>query len=388
MNETEKRGSERPRASVRDFNASWPLMVVYLGYLVGMYFAQRSTFGLLNGSNQYAYFLIPLIFGIIVTFLFYNAGKILFAKIAGYKFRYMRVLGCYFDFSGEKMRFRYDILSFFDVAMRFSPKDDDLDKKPTLIFLGGLVGEFALLILSFALFAGLVYGVKEEAVIPGWGILFGAAYGFVLVIYEFLPLRQDYATDCFNLIMTKTAEQKKAFNLIAANKRREMQGLDYIVPDHVEPNSYYEAQVLYYVYLDNLYNSRLEQAVKNLEDMRYYAIDFPEDERYMSAGEYIYLRYLINDEQGADKLYLSLKNDDKVAVRKPEYLADYRYALFIAAYIQKSKEKIDEIVKAHDELIKTYPNTSRRLSKEIALFEEVYRTVQRKLPQLGLADRK
>ena len=32
------------KTSLLDHNASWPLMLVYLGYLIGIYFAQRATF--------------------------------------------------------------------------------------------------------------------------------------------------------------------------------------------------------------------------------------------------------------------------------------------------------------------------------------------------------
>lgn len=387
MSEPNKRGAERPRRSILDFNSSWPLMVVYIGYLIGIYFAQRATFSLLTNENHYAYFLLPLIGGLLFTFLCYNGFKIIFAKISGYKVRYWEVLGFCFDCSGEKRRFHYDVTKFFDVCLRFYPKDDDLEKNPRKIFLGGLVGELVVAILAIVLFFALGFRKTNGVASVGWGALFGLAYGFVIVLYEMIPLRQDYATDAFNLLKTKEKEDQKAFNIILVNKRRELQGLDFVLPEFEDYDSYYKAQTLYFLYLNNLYNSKLEASVRVLDDMKYFLVDFPEDEKYVGPGEYIYLRYLIDDEQGADKLYLSLKSDDKAMVRKPVTLANFRSALFVAAFVQKSKEKVDAVVAAHDAYVKNIPQTSKRLEKEKELFEEVYKKIQTKLPELHLTDR-
>lgn len=387
MSETERRGAERPRRSILDFNSSWPLMVVYIGYLVGIHFAQRATFSLVGGDKQYAYFLIPLILGLLVTVICYNLFKILFAHLSGYQIRYLEFLGFCFDHSGAKRRFHYDVTKFFDVSLRFYPKDDDLTKNPRKMFLGGLIGEALVAALAILLFFLLSFHKTASYSVIGWGALFGFAYGFVIILYEMIPLRQDVATDIFNFMKTKKKDDQKAFNLILVNKRRELQGLDFLVPDFQDYDSYYKAQTLYYLYLSNLYDSKLEASVKNLDEMKYFLVDFPENEKYVGPAEYIYLRYLIDDEQGADKLYLSLKSDDKAMVRKPTTLSDYRSALFVAAFIQKSKEKIDSIVKQHDALLASYPETSRRLTKEKELFDEVYQKIKTKLPELGLSDR-
>ena len=57
---------------------------------------------------------------------FYTPEKILFAKLSGYRILSLHLLGFMFDAPKDKFKFHYDILSFFELQLRFVPKDDDL----------------------------------------------------------------------------------------------------------------------------------------------------------------------------------------------------------------------------------------------------------------------
>ncbi len=77
----EKKTKEAPK-KLLDHNASWPLTILYLGFLVGIYFAQNYSFKFITRDmNNYAYYFVAILGGVAFTFLFYNLGKILFARI-------------------------------------------------------------------------------------------------------------------------------------------------------------------------------------------------------------------------------------------------------------------------------------------------------------------
>ena len=155
MDEKQKNTKECPRNSILDFNFSWVLLIVYLAFLFGIWFAQNQTAQFVPGDYVGApYFFISIFCGLVFSFLLYNGGKILFAKLSGYRILSLHLLGFMFDAPKDKFKFHYDILSFFELQLRFVPKDDDLEKNPRKIFLGGFILEGILLIvvlLSFFL---------------------------------------------------------------------------------------------------------------------------------------------------------------------------------------------------------------------------------------------
>ncbi len=386
-----KKTKECPRNSVLDYNLSWGLMLVYLGYLLGIWFAQQTSKDYIpSGYSGAPYFLVSIILGVVLTFLVYNLGKILFAKVAGYRVAYMKILGFLIDKSEGKAKVRYDILSFFDLSLQFTPKDDDVNKNPKLIFLGGFIAEFVLIVISLILFFVLgLNQVKTTQSAIGWTALFMMSYGFLTPLYEILPFRQDFPTDMFNLLVTSKPEDKIAFNVCMINKKNEHAGLDYVSHEFEDYNSFYRARVLHANYLDHLYSSRLEKAFTTIDTMRYYNKFFNDADRYVPYGEIIYLHFSIDDDKGADSTFLSMKKDDKKIVAMPELISDYRTALLIAAFIASDSEKVKDIVNRFNQLMKSYEGKeSKRLSKEKEFFAASLEKIKKNKPELHLSEEK
>ena len=137
----ENNGSTQAKKTLLDMNASWALLVVYLAYLIGIFFVQRYFASTLTGLNGYAYIFVSMLVGVLVTFLVYNFGKILFARIAGYRIIHMRLIGVVAERRETKLAFRFDPAALLDIGLDFAPVDDNLDRNPTLIFIGGFVLE-------------------------------------------------------------------------------------------------------------------------------------------------------------------------------------------------------------------------------------------------------
>ncbi|MFA6861521.1 MAG: hypothetical protein WCR56_03985 [Bacilli bacterium] len=377
-----------PKKTFLDFNASWPLMLVYLGFLIGMFYAQKSTYTASGTGNTYSYTFVSLIIGLLVTFLVYNLGKIVFASLAGYKISYISILGILFDNSGKKVKVSYDIMAFFDAKMQFVPKDDDIKKNPHLIFIGGFIFELVLVALCVALF--FILSFQKDAstsTLVGWYVLFGAIYGLVLPLYEALPFRQDSATDMFNLLITASSDDKMAFNIVKVNERRELSGEDFLIPNFADYDSYYKAQTLYPLYLSYLYSNQLEKAVAVLDEMKRLNKDLPEEDRYLSPSESIFLRYLIDDTAGADKMYMMLSGDDKKAVTTPIQLANYRTSLLVLGNITSDIAAINDLLNKFNKKINSAAK-SDRIEKENNLFIQAYSKLKANKPNLGLKDLK
>ena len=362
-------------------------MLVYLGYLLGIWFAQQASKDFIpSGYIGVPYFLTSIILGVVLTFLIYNAGKIIFAKIAGYRVSYIKILGFLIDKSNGKAKIKFDILSFFELSLQFTPKDDDVKKNPKLIFLGGFIAEFILVVVALVLFFVLGFNqVKTTRSAIGWTALFIMSYGFLTPLYEILPFRQDFPTDMFNLLVTSNEEDKIAFNVVLINKKNEHAGKDYMPYEFENYDSFYKCRVLHANYLDHLYASRLEKAFNVLEEMRYYNKYLNDADRYLPYGEMIYLHFFINDDKGADATYLSMKKDDKKVVATPVLLSDYRTALLIAGLISSDSEKVKEIEAKFEKATKEFGNEpSKRIAKEKELFMGAINKIKTTKPELHI----
>ncbi len=385
----EKRTKEAPKGFL-DYNASWPLTLVYLGYLIGIYFAQQySTRFLSNNMSGMAYYLISILAGVIGTFLFYNLGKIVFAHLCGYQLIYINLLGFNIDKSDRKKTYvTFDIMDFFTISMQFAPKEDDKEKNPTMIFFGGIIFEAFLLVLALVFFFVFSFNKNNAGSNFGWTFLFAVCYGFLTPLYEMLPFRQDYPTDMYNVMMTRTKEDKIAFNIFQSNKRRELTGEDFLIPEFENYDSFYKLHTLYFLYLKNLYESKLEKAFNVLEDMKYYSKYFLEEERYLPIAETVYLKFLIDDESGANKAFLSIKKEDRKNVTDPSDLAGYRTAILVLSNIHSDKEAISNLLKDYEKTLSSLAvSDSARVKKEKELFEAAYQKAAKMKPELNLPSR-
>lgn len=367
----ENNGSTQAKKTLLDMNASWALLVVYLAYLIGIFFVQRYFASTLTGLNGYAYIFVSMLVGVLVTFLVYNFGKILFARIAGYRIIHMRLIGVVAERRETKLAFRFDPAALLDIGLDFAPVDDNLDRNPTLIFIGGFVLEAVLLALGIGLFALL-----GSDTIAGTACLSAVLYGFVIPFYELMPFRQDYPNDMFNIIKTRKADDRQAYNMVAINELREFAGDDFLLPSFQDYDSFYKVQTLIYLYLHQLYENQLEEAVKTLGKIKYLLKDMPDDKKYVLDRENIYLRFLTGDTEGASSYFQKAKSDYRKQIRSPYYLSDFRVALIVCGFFTHDKELLDNLFKDYRKTLSKLPS-SPRVEKEKNLFRQVYETIRK-----------
>jgi len=373
---------ENAKGGFWDFNASWITMLLYVVYLGALIFLARSFYTKNNvtGGTYYGYLLVPFFAGLVTSALLYNLGKVLFASLAGYRVSYWKILGAKFDHSTKKRKVSYHIADFDVVELKFVPKGDDLSKNPTPIFLGGLV--FELLFVAACLVPFFL--LKDSEASLAYSFLYAMAYGLVLVLYEFMPFRQDSPTDLFNLLETHGEENRRAYNLFYVNRRRELSGEDFLVERFGSYDAYYKMHDLYFVYLDDLYQGSFEAAVKELKVLRDGRKKLDDNERYLPSAESIYIHYLFDDPEGADKIYLQMKGDRK-SVTSPTILSDYRTALLVLGFISNDKVEVEKVVQ-NFHLALAGKEDSARVRKEKELFGAVYQKLRAAKPELELPE--
>lgn len=373
------------KSSYLDFNTSWIMMIIYIVYLGGMIFLQRffhesKDFDLYNEINYYAFIFSSFFGGLILSLLMFNCGRMVGAKIAGYNIVYTKFLGFTIYHFGKR-KTKYNILETFSMEMKFTPNDDDLKKNYLPVILGGWIAEGVFALLCLIIFFVFLQSLQPLAFIA----LFAMIYGLIILLYEVLPFRQDNPTDMFNLMVMKTQEDKDAFNLVCINRKRELTGEDFLVPEFTEFQSYYQAKALYYRYLNHLYKEEMQEAVDDLVLLQKMRKKFDDSDRYLTSAESMYLHYIKDDITGADKLYLTLKSEERSLITKPDLLADYRTALLVLGYISADKEQIRKIIEGYKALIATL-DESERVKKEKELFENAYAVLRTKKPDLNLAE--
>lgn len=377
---------ENPKGFL-DYNVSWILLFVYLAYLLGMFFFQQSASGHVLPSFQgVPFYLFGALVGFLLTFILYNFGKFFFAKLTGYEVLFFKFLGVYGYRINGKLQVKFSFKYFLEFRMQFVPVNDDVEKNPTMIFAGGLIVEaiFAIICLILFFTLGLLNDGNSLATL-GWTALFMLLYGFVIPLYELMPFKQDLPNDMYNLINTKNPLDKKAFNIYQINKKKEFFCDQYLTVDFEDYNSYYRAKCLIGNYYDDLYASRLEKAFNVLEMMRYNHKFFDAEDSYLYSREIIFLKYFINDEQGADTYCMTLSKDDRRNILNPSYLSDYRTGILLQGFAVGEPEKVLSMLYSFNELFTRFSQEpSNRLLKEREMVDAAYEKVRQARPLYNL----
>lgn len=371
-----------------DYNSSWVTMVIYLAYLIIIFFVQKNVFeknaNLLK--NQYSFYFVSLLIGLCSIFVIRNVIKIIFAYIAGYKLLYINFLGLAIQFNDEKIKFSVKINfdTFLAVSMRFVSKDEKLDRNPALLFIGGFIGD-----LVFILICLLVYFLNkpQNVTVMSLYTLFTLLYGLIVTIYELVPLRQDEANDMYNLVRTHKKDDRLAFNLYYVNLKREQEGKDPLNHSFDDYYSFYKSQILYFNYLCEIYDNNLEEALKYVRKMSQAITYIPDNDKYLATLELIYLRFLVDDEKEADRLYLNLKSENKSACIRPYRLSSYKTSLLLNAFVTKDNDKVKNCIDGYKKLSRSLDERdSKRVTVENRLFIDCYNKVREKRPELNLPE--
>lgn len=313
---------------LKDRNWSWPVFILVLAYILTMALLAINYSTLSETGDRIGFLFGTFIVGMVAGLVFYNLGKWVFAKFAGYHLVYFVFTGLVWD-KGRQKHWQLDSAQFLEFHSRFAPDNDNLDADPRLMLWGGLIA--GLLLMAVGLVLGFVLTFPSVAL--KWAVVFGAAFSGTYLLYEILPVRQDYPSDAYALSTVRDVDNRRAFNILYVNLANMYADRDFAVPFFKDYGSYWKARTLIYVYLDQLYRADVEAAVKTLSLIQTVAGYLNDSEKGLVAGERMFILLLLKDRSGADSLFIALPKILKTEIVKPRSLPGYRSALLVASLI-------------------------------------------------------
>lgn len=342
--------SKRPlKKGFFDYNLSWVVICLTALYAIALVLIfDRYVIPLLQNDATFNGMLLnglSLVIGCLVAFLVYNGGKILAAKLIGkYQVQVVEFFGIRLTKVNDKFKSSFKIGEILDFHLRFKPKDENC--KPTSYLFFGHVTNLIMIaiLLVVGYFISQKQGASDAVVSVGLGIFMTGIYSTIIPFYELLPFKSDYDNDMYTFINTRSEENRKAYNILLLNEANSVNNVDFVIPNFSDYNSYYKAQTLYYKYCDNLYHENVEEAIDDLNTIQYYSKYLPVDMLYTISGEKIYIYLLLGENQKANKVFLSIKKDNKKDLLDTTDLTDYRVAVLTAGILANSEADVLDII--------------------------------------------
>ena len=220
------------------------LLILALGAFGLAYAMQQSNVGL-QAMEIIGLVILDIVLGIIV----YNAGKILFGYLTGYRLSFISFLGICIYFK-EKVKVTYDISYFFELRLSMVPRRNQDNPKPLLMFLGGII--------FFAICAAVVIGISFMSIGKSMQSILFYSIGFasLIPIYELLPLKYGNRNDMFLLIFTSHDSDQLAYNNYLVNRHLDRIGENC---QPIQLDSYDNSRVASWTILPNVQNKILEK---------------------------------------------------------------------------------------------------------------------------------
>lgn len=354
--------------------------LVYMPNVSGGFYVKGQLY------NSILFIVMSFLVGILLSFITYNGGKILGAKLSNYKIQYVCFFGLTLERLNEKLNFKFSPKDILEFHLKFTP--GDLEKcKPHLFLSLGFATNLCLSILLIGLGLGLFQNENLQNDLTGLtltGMFVAGLYSLLIPFYEAIPLKNDYDNDTFTLLNVRNPEDVKAYNILLKNVELQQNYKDFIVPEFDSYVSYYKAQTLYFKYLDKLYDDKIKDAAAILNECIYLSKFLPIDLVYAIQGEKIYLISYKNDNSKTRKLYLSLRKDNKKAIVETKFLSDYHVALTVSGLILNSREEINDII---DRLNKMPLKMEYKSNKcEINHIRNVLKRIKEVNPDMQLTD--
>lgn len=364
-------------------NWAWPFFILVMGFIVGIAVGSMQD-GIVSDNSTAASrvgFLIAVFFlGSLLGVIVYNIGKTIGAYLAGYRLSYLCISGVCWDASRPAKRLYFDGSQFLEIHSRYAPKDDDLNRNPIAMFLGG----FAFWAIVFAVVMAVAFTAVSSQSIVRSGMIWGAAFSGDYIIYQLCPFRQDYAADMFSLVSTRNAEDRRAFNLYYYNRGNEFADREMLVPDFTAYDSYWKAKTMIYLFRSHLYTKgEIDQALETFPRIHEVSAYLNDEEKAQVAGERIFVLLLLNDRAGADNLFIELSKTVKGEVIRGNNLGSMRTALLVSGAIVGREDTTVDNVKSMKALMVKNP-TSHKLQTEQSYYRLAYAKVKEIKPGFNL----
>lgn len=349
------------------------VVVLFLTYFLGQnIFASASG---VFGNQNYTYGIISIIIGYLLGTLFYELGKLIFGKIAGYKLVYFNYLGFTFIKNNQsKTRFTFTKFSNYGGKTVMSPKNEK--SSLNLYLLGGTIFSVLMSILMLVGSHLLAKQIKDETIIYIEYIV--AAVNLIILIFNMAPFLNDEFYDGFIFrIVNKDKEFKKVYQKMLLEEDALITGRgELLYFENIDySNPLYGRAIIYnYYYLLNQQKiieaeKALEEGLKNTDYLN------TEEVGLLYSGKYYFALLKGDEDKIGEEFYTLDKSLRKIATSYHNY-ETIKTALLVAALVDSSFDLYEYILnRMEKEKINFSP---LRVETETQLIEDALNHIQKK----------
>ncbi|MCQ2795846.1 MAG: hypothetical protein MJ213_00820 [Bacilli bacterium] len=195
------------------------VVAVMIGlYVVGPLMGNLTFTGGDDRGQKIGFALLFVIAGIIVNVVLIELGHMVGAKVSGYKYFSVNMLGLCFYKKGNKWKVKFSNFDGLTGETRIAPVNEDASPRwYSLMPLIFYVAEVVILMVLFNVFTSQIAGDYGPAshramlLVNIMSILF-VTIGGMLTLYNIFPAKLDTTTDGYRLTLLSKKENVKAFN--------------------------------------------------------------------------------------------------------------------------------------------------------------------------------
>ena len=334
------------------------------------------------------YIVAAIVTGVVFNALLFELGHILGAKLGRYDILSINVLGFMFYKKDNKTKFKFGNFEGLTGETRIKPKENaKKEPNPTPYLLFGTLFfliEIIAVIILFVSLNQLAQGDKttSEARVAYYFLVVGVI-GFMILMYNVMPLRLDTVTDGYRLTMVSNPKNKEAFNeLLRVQYAIENGEKDVEVKTFTTITNFTADLNLNKVYA-LLDQGKLEEALPFIEDILN-SKDTISNKTYIRAkSQKIYIGIMTRNLEEAQEFYdKEVPHAERKEISEDVSMASIRAYVLMSGLFDKS---LSETERALNKVLKAYRRTNKaRQETELKLYNEALKRVIEAHPSWNL----
>ena len=310
-------------------------------YLIGSFVLSKGAGTI--GGNAFAFYLIAIIIGFIITVIFMELGHIVGAKIGGYRIISVSFLWLTFVRQNKKWKITTTTFDGFTGETKVAPKKENANPMPMFWF-----GTIFLLIL-------VLLGIYLPSVIPAkdslkthfvYGGYIISTIAGLMVFYNILPLRLDTKNDAIMMRFVRK-ERIQKYNDICRIQGELYDGEGLEELEDLPENDYLLAHWNYYAYLEKVYNGEYQKAEEILDRMIQDSEKLPDAIYDELLAAILVLLLLTKSKEEAQEYFLSVSPQVRKTINLCSTVEGSRNYFFISAIMNDNFEEAKSAYKKY-----------------------------------------
>ena len=363
------------------------LLIIVLAVVFGLTVLQtHSAESTLDGFPYVMYIIGAVLSGTLFNGILFELAHVLGAKAGKYDIISINILGlCFYKNDEGKRKVKFASFDGLTGETRIVPKKDMVDKANPYpyLFFGSLffaVEAIAIMVVFAVLRNSQDDGLKDVA----YGLLTFGAIGFVILLYNILPLRVDAMTDGYRLTMVSNPKNKEAFNeLLRVEYEIEQGNTDIEIKVFDEITNFTADLNLNRVYA--LLDKKEYKAAEEILDKIIAAKESVSAKVHIRAvAQKIYINLITKSLEDAKEYYdKEVPVAERREISNDVSMASIRAYLLMSGLLDKSRS---ECIIALNNVYKAFKQTPKnRQETEVTLFNEALERVVTAHPDWDLA---